>query len=176
MLALTTWRIRGDVMTDDRDSKGRFAEGNEAKPQRPAEKHGAYSYRDRGELPARLGQDFDRQLANELLEHAGGDPAFKLLAQSAARRATMIELAYSWLGAEDIKVMWAENEDGHRIVKMQPILKRISTWHEGLRRDLAELGLTPASAAKLGLGSRETLDGLLSQRVSEDNDETDAGD
>jgi hypothetical protein len=114
-------------------------------------RHGAYSYRDRGDLPARLGENFDRELAKELLEHAGGDPAFQLLAQSAARRATMIELAYSWLGAEDVKVMWAENEDGHKIVKMQPILKRISSWHEGLRRDLAELGLTPQSRAKLGL-------------------------
>jgi hypothetical protein len=120
--------------------------------------HGVYSYRDSGDLPARLGENFDRELAKELLEHAGGDPAFQLLAQSAARRATMIELAYSWLGAEDVKVMWAENEDGHKIVKMQPILKALGSWHEGLRRDLAELGLTPQSRSKLGLPEAGTVD------------------
>jgi hypothetical protein len=135
----------------DRNDKGRFTEGNEVRPERPAEKHGAFSYRDSGNLPARLDDDFDRELAKELLGYCGDDPAFMPLAQSAARRATLLEIAYSWLARSDIPVMWAEDKGDVKVVRMQPILKRISTWHEGLRRDLAELGLTPQSRAKLGL-------------------------
>jgi hypothetical protein len=141
-------------MTRDHDEQGQFTESNVV-----ALKHGAGAYEKTGDLPAEL-RGFDAALADELLEHAGGDPSFRLLAQSAARRATLLELAYSWLSREDVKVLWLEeDEQGRRLVQWQPILNRLGSFHEGLRRDLDALGLTPQSRAKLGLdGSDELLD------------------
>jgi hypothetical protein len=145
-----------------------LSEAQQRQREEAARSHGVYSYRDRNQLPARLDEGFDVKLAEELLKHVGGNQAYRLLAQSAARRATLLAIAYSWLADPDVPVLWAEERDGHKIVKMQPILRAIGSWHEGLRRDLSELGLTPTSAARLGLGSKETLDALLSQRVRED--------
>jgi hypothetical protein len=139
-------------MSKDRDNRGQFTQGNEARPEAPNARHGVYGYRDRNRLPARLPQDFDQALAAELLEHVGGNPAFRILAESAARRATILEVAYSWLAAQDVKPFWLERDgEGRAVVKWQPVLRFIGSYHEGLRRDLAELGLTPQSRAKLGL-------------------------
>lgn len=164
-------------MTDDRDSKGQFTDGNEARPDAPNKSHGAYAYRDSSQLPARIDEDFDRELARELLDHAGGDPAFQVLATSAARRATILECAYSWLAHEDVKPFWLErDEDGRAIVKWQPVLKFIGSYHEGLRRDLSELGLTPQSRAKLGLPDDSSIldaaieDAKRQRKEQEDND------
>lgn len=136
-------------MTTDHNEQGQFAERNVA-----ALKHGAGAYEKSGGLPAEM-EGFDVVLAEELLELAGGDPAFRLLAVSAARRATLLELAYSWLGRADVSVMWIEAEDGRKVVRWQPILNKLGSFHEGLRRDLVELGLTPLARAKLNLGTGE---------------------
>jgi hypothetical protein len=133
-------------MAQDHDQRGQFTEENTV-----ALKHGAGRYETTGELPAEM-RGFDAALANELLEHVGGDPAYRLLAQSAARRATLLELAYSWLTRQDVKVMWLEEDEGGRkVVNWQPILNRLGSFHEGLRRDLDALGLTPQSRARLSI-------------------------
>jgi hypothetical protein len=43
--------------------------------------------------------------------------------------------------------LWADNG----VIKWQPILNRLGSWHEGLRRDLDALGLTPVARARLGV-------------------------
>jgi hypothetical protein len=152
-------------MTDKQSNEGRFTEGNRA-----AVKHGATGYEKGGNLPAEL-QGFDLALADELLDHVGGDPAYRLLAQSAARRATLLELAYSWLARPDVKVLWLEDQDGHKVVKWQPVLNRLGSWHEGLRRDLDSLGLTPMARAKLGIGDNGAVSiAQIIEATSKDGD------
>ena len=120
-------------------------------------KHGATGYELSGRLPAEM-QGFDLALADELLDLVGGDTAYRIAAMSAARRATCLELAYSWLARDDIPVLWVEEVNGHKVVKWQPILNRLGSWHEGLRRDLDALGLTPMARAKLGVPAGGALD------------------
>jgi len=134
-----------------------------------AVKHGVRAYEDTRRLPAEF-EGFDVTLAQELLEETGDptSPGFQLLAQSAARRATLLELAYSFLSREDVNAFWTEDKGGRRIVKWQPILDRLATYHEGLRRDLQELGMTPAARARLDLAAKQlSLDDLLECSVDE---------
>ena len=99
-------------MAQDHDQRGQFTEDNPVAP-----KHGAGRYETTGELPVEM-RGFDVALLDELLEHAGGDPAFRLLAQSAARRATLLELAYAWLARPGVKVLWLEeDENGRKLVQ-----------------------------------------------------------
>ena len=120
--------------------------------------HGLHPYETRGELPAPM-RGFDEKLASELLELAGGAPAFQLLAKSAARRATIIELAVSYLSGDGVNMLWLEtNEAGQKVVCWQPLLNRLGSYFEGLRRDLQELGLTPLARARLGVKDGKGFD------------------
>ena len=111
--------------------------------------HGAAGYERDGNLPVGW-EGYDLELARELLDLAGGDERFSLACTLAARRATLVELAFSWLSREDVPVFWVEqDETGRNVVHFQPILTRLFGWMNGLRRDLDALNLTPAQAARL---------------------------
>ena len=63
----------------------------------------------------------------------------------------MVELAFSWLARDDVAVFWIEqDEEGHNIVRFQPVLNRLFGWMNGLRLDLMQLNLTPAQAERIG--------------------------
>lgn len=128
----------------------KLSEAEQQQRREAARKHGVRAYEDTG-LLAEEHEGFDTALAAELLEQVGGDPAYRLLVQSVARRATILEMAYAWLGREDVPVFWVEDDDGHKILKWQPILNRLGSYHEGLRRDLDSLGLSPLARSRLGL-------------------------
>lgn len=132
-------------------------------------KHGARAYETTGQLPAEW-EGYDVKLAQVLLDETP-DPTnvgFQVLAKSAARRATLLELAYSFLSREDVPAFWLETKGGRKILCWQPILERLATYHEGLRRDLQELGLTPAARVRLDLGMRQlSLDDLLGHPIDE---------
>ena len=164
--------IRGRWDVCEVTEKRELTEAELEQRRNAAQKHGVRAYEDAGRLPANVDPEYDRKLAMEILD-ATGDPesvGFRLLAQSAARRATLIHLAYSYLSREDIDVFWVEIKNGRNIVRHQPILDRLGTYHEGLRRDLQELGMTPAARVRLDLGMRQlTLDDLLDQPVGGDD-------
>ena len=112
-------------------------------------KHGATAYERNGRLPAEW-EGYDRELARELLVLVGGAERYSLACTLAARRATLFEMAFSWLAREDVDVFWVEKDEaGRNIVHFQPVLTRLSGWMNGLTRDLSELSLTPAQSARL---------------------------
>jgi hypothetical protein len=160
---------------EDRQDENQGRELTEAEleqRQQAARKHGVRSYEMTGKLPAEM-EGFDVKLAQELLEETQdpGNVGFQILAKSAARRATLLELAYSFLAREDVPAFWLEKKGGREILRWQPILERLASYHEGLRRDLQELGLTPAARVRLDLGMKQlSLDDLLGRPIDEGND------
>jgi hypothetical protein len=111
-------------------------------------KHGAAGFERDGRLPVEW-DGFDRDLVHEMLILVGGDERFTLACTLAARRATLVELAFSWLAQEEVDVFWIEKDKtGRNIVMFQPVLTRLFGWMNGLRRDLSELNLTPAQSAR----------------------------
>ena len=125
--------------------------------------HGLYQYLKDGTLPADL-TGLDAQIAAEIMQQAGDNDRFNLISKAAARAFLVNEILFRHFIAEH-----KADPD-----KVPGSLKIYGSYQESLRRMLAELQMTPASAAKAKEGdivtAREILEQAKQSTANESNE------